>query len=48
MFRGREMARQQAGHELIRRVVDILEEVAKVDKAANLEGRRMSVILSPR
>ena len=28
--------------------LDILEDVAKIDKAASMEGRRMSIILSPR
>ena len=48
MFRGREMARKEAGKELLDRVINILEDVATVDKDASLEGRRMSVILSPR
>ena len=48
MFRGREMARKEAGLELLERVKDILDEVAKIDKAATLEGRRMSMILSPK
>ena len=48
MFRGREMSRKQAGRELLERVVKILDDVAKIDKGASLEGRRMSIILSPR
>ncbi len=48
MFRGREMSRKEAGRELLERVVNILEDVAKIDKGASLEGRRMSIILSPR
>ena len=48
MFRGREMSRKEAGRELLDRVINILEDVAIVDKGASLEGRRMSVILSPR
>lgn len=48
MFRGREMARKEAGMELLKRVTDILEDVAKIDKDASMEGRRMSIILSPR
>ncbi len=48
MFRGREMSRKEAGKELLDRVVSILEDVAKIDKSASLEGRRMSIILSPR
>ena len=48
MFRGREMSRREAGMELLNRVVEILDEIAKIDKSANMEGRRMSIILSPR
>ena len=48
MFRGREMARKEAGMDLLKRVTDILEDVAKIDKEASMEGRRMSIILSPR
>ena len=48
MFRGREMARQEAGMDLLKRVSKILEGVAKIDKEASMEGRRMSIILSPR
>ena len=48
MFRGREMARRQAGIDLLDRVSEILDEVAKIDKSANMEGRRMSMILSPK
>ena len=48
MFRGREMSRKEAGMALLKRVTDILEDIAKIDKAASLEGRRMSIILSPR
>ena len=48
MFRGREMSRQGAGMDLLKRVSKILEDVAKIDKEASMEGRRMSIILSPR
>ena len=48
MFRGREMSRKEAGMALLKRVTDILEDVAKIDKEASMEGRRMSIILSPR
>ena len=48
MFRGREMSRKQAGRDLLVRITNILEDVAKIDKEASLEGRRMSMILSPR
>ena len=48
MFRGRELSRKEAGMDLLKRVTGILEDVAKIDKEASMEGRRMSIILSPR
>jgi len=42
------MTRKEAGIALLKRVTDILEDVAKIDKDATMEGRRMSIILSPR
>ena len=48
MFRGREMTRKEAGADLLQRVVDILSEIAEIDKESSLEGRRMSIILRPR
>ena len=48
MYRGREMARQEIGVETLNRVVKILDDFAQIDKQANLEGRRLSLILSPK
>ena len=48
MFRGREMTRREAGLELLKRVADILDDIAEIDKESNLEGRFMSMILRPR
>ena len=48
MFRGREMSRKEAGRVLLERVTNILEDIAKIDKEATMEGRRMSIILSPK
>ena len=48
MYRGREMARQDMGIETLNRVVKILDDFAEIDKQANLEGRRLSLILSPK
>ena len=48
MFRGREMARMDVGSQLLARVTEILEDVAKVDKVPETEGRRMTQIMSPR
>ena len=48
MYRGREMARQDMGIETLNRVGEILADFAEIDKQANLEGRRLSLILSPK
>ena len=48
LFRGREMARKELGVDLLNRVIEILEDIAQIDQEANLEGRRLTVILSPK
>ena len=48
MYRGREMARKELGVNLLNRVIEILEDIAQIDQEANLEGRRLTVVLSPK
>ncbi|MBH31725.1 MAG: translation initiation factor IF-3 [Candidatus Marinimicrobia bacterium] len=45
MYRGREMARQDLGEDLIDRIVEALKDVARVEKRGDLEGRRISVVM---
>ncbi len=47
-FRGREMAHQELGMEVLNRVRDDLEEIAKVEQIPRMEGRQMTMVLSPR
>ena len=47
-FRGREMAHTDIGKGLLDRFAEQCAEVANLDKAAKLEGRMMSVFLSPK
>ena len=47
-FRGREMAHQQLGRELLLRVKADTEELAKVESEPRLEGRQMVMVLAPR
>ena len=47
-FRGREMAHQQLGMDLLNRVRDDVEEIAKVESFPRLEGRQMLMVLSPK
>jgi len=49
MYRGREFfSRKQDGEEVLKKVVEILKDISVVDKPADLQGRRISVILSPK
>ena len=47
-FRGREMAHQNLGMDLLRRVKDETSEIAKVEAEPKLEGRQMIMVLAPR
>ena len=47
-FRGREMAHQELGMQLLQRVKAETEEVAKVEAEPKLEGRQMIMVLAPR
>ena len=47
-FRGREMRHQELGMKLLQRVEADLDELAKVEQMPRLEGRRMSMVLTPR
>jgi len=46
-FRGREMAHQELGMELLNRVKVDTQSIAKVDAEAKLEGRQMMMVISP-
>ncbi|MGB3740420.1 MAG: translation initiation factor IF-3 [Pontixanthobacter sp.] len=47
-FRGREMAHQNLGMDLLKRVQDDTAEIAKVEAFPRLEGRQMLMVLSPK
>jgi translation initiation factor IF-3 len=47
MFKGREMAYTDQGEELLKRFIEKLEDVAKVESPIKLEGRNMATILVP-
>lgn len=46
-FRGREMAHQNLGLELLRRVAADIEEIGKVENMPKLEGRQMVMMIGP-
>lgn len=47
-FRGREMAHTDIGKKLLDKFAEQCAEVSNVDKGAKLEGRNMSMFLSPK
>ena len=47
-FRGREMAHQDLGAQVLERVRGELDEIAKVDQMPKMEGRQMVMVMSPR
>ena len=47
-FRGREMAHTNIGEELLKKFADECAEFGTVDKNAKLEGRHMSMFLTPK
>ncbi len=47
-FRGREMAHTSLGESLLLKFAEECSEIAGMDKAPKLEGRNMSVFLSPK
>lgn len=47
-FRGREMAHQHLGMDLLKRVQEDMEPTAKVEAYPRLEGRQMLMVLSPK
>lgn len=47
-FRGREMAHQELGMQLLEKVQKEVDSIAKVELAPRLEGRQMIMIMAPR
>lgn len=47
-FRGREMAHQDIGMDLLKRIEVDLEEYGVVEQFPKMEGRQMSMVLSPK
>jgi len=47
-FRGREMAHQELGRDLLKRVEGDLEELGTVEQFPKMEGRQMIMVLAPK
>ena len=46
-FRGREMAHQNLGRELLERVADDVKELGKIENMPRMEGRQMVMMIGP-
>jgi translation initiation factor IF-3 len=47
-FRGRELAHQELGMNVLMRVRDDLDKVAKIEQVPRMEGRQMTMVMSPK
>lgn len=47
-FRGREMAHQEIGMELMKRIETDLEAIGIVEQHAKMEGRQLTMVVSPK
>ena len=47
-FRGREMAHQELGYQLLNRVKGDISKIAKVEQEPRFEGRQVVMVLAPR
>jgi translation initiation factor IF-3 len=48
LFRGREMQHIEEGQRIIVAILEQLADVAKVEKAPSMEGKRMTALLAPK
>ena len=47
-FKGREMAYQQRGMEILKKLESSIEQAAKIEQAPTLEGKHMIMVVAPR
>ena len=47
-YRGREMAHQELGMELLKRVENDLSELATVEQFPKMEGRQLTMVMAPK
>ena len=48
LFRGRELQHIEEGRRIIMRILEKLTDLAKVEKAPSMEGKRMTAMLAPK
>ncbi len=46
-FRGREMAHQERGRDLLTRIAGDIEEIGKIEAMPKMEGRQMIMVVAP-
>ena len=47
VFKGREITYKEHGEDLLRRLTEVLSDIAKIDQESKLEGRSMAMIFAP-
>jgi translation initiation factor IF-3 len=47
-FRGRQMAHPELGRGLLDRIMQMVQDVAQADGSSRMEGRNLSILLTPR
>lgn len=47
-FKGREMAHRELGYQVLAKFSGMLDDVAKIEREARAEGRRMTMLLTPK
>lgn len=47
-YRGREMAHQEIGRDLLKKIAVDIDDVAKVESMPKMEGRQMIMVIAPR
>lgn len=47
-FRGREITHQDLGHDMLNRIYDSVKDIAQIDVQARLDGRHLSMLVSPK
>jgi translation initiation factor IF-3 len=48
VFRGRELAHVEEGQRVVRHIIDLLEDVGKIESPPNQQGRRIVAIMAPK
>ncbi len=48
MFRGRQMAHPELGREVLDRVAEVLADIGKIEQEARLEGKNMTMLMTPK